>query len=228
MLSLSPLSNGPLAVLVDGPVAENSAGEWSETDDDDMRWTFVGLLNHTLLSMYHPDLAFHPAKKIFYSPATRDLRPRIVKGRSSSSRGRAFFGPHFARDDVNKVSYYKHYAADLRFRCWEGQWYLEINPTYHYTIDGKRDSLCDSEYLAGMKRLERNKAVGELVRAWADFLKRTDQPSLFSPPDDRIVFGNLATVLIDAAIDENVWIVDREPEQGSPEARLFADDGVGT
>ncbi|BCB89267.1 hypothetical protein Psuf_065800 [Phytohabitans suffuscus] len=44
------------------------------------------------------------------------------------------------KDDTTKVKYYRHYAAGLYYRRWSGRWYLEINPTYHFTIDGRRDS----------------------------------------------------------------------------------------
>jgi hypothetical protein len=227
VISLAPLTDGPLAVLADGPITETSTGEWAESEDDGTVWEFVSLLNFTLRSMHHPDLAFHRDKKIVYATATHDLSPRVIKGRSPRSRGRSFFAPHFARDDLNKVSYCKHYAADLRFRRWEGQWYLEINPTYHYTIDGKRDSLYDSDYLAGIKRLERNKAVVDLLKAWADFLKRNELPSLFDAADDRIVFGELVTVAVDSAIDEHVWIVDYKPEGEEPDAGLLEHDELG-
>jgi hypothetical protein len=105
------------------------------------------------------------------------------------------------------VRFCRHYAANLRFRYWDGNWYLEINPTYHFTIDGKRDSLFEQDYIAKVKRLEHNRAVLALVTAWADLLSSRQESTLLSPGDERIVFGKLATVTVDAVIDEKAWAV---------------------
>ena len=52
--------------------------------------------------------------------------------------------------------------------------------------------------------MERNSAVYQLVRAWADYLQGED--TLFTSRDERILFGSLLTVDADAAIDERAWI----------------------
>ena len=102
---------------------------------------------------------------------------------------------------------------------WAGQWFLEINPTYHFTIDGRRDSFYDAEYVARIKRMERNSAVYQLVRAWADYLQGED--TLFKSRDERIVFGGLLTVEADAAIDEKAWLPPPDPPAPAP-----ADSGL--
>lgn len=112
--------------------------------------------------------------KVVYYQASADLAKRKVRGRYKGSKGRAFFTPYHGRDDEIKVRYCRHYAVGLYFRQWAGQWYLEINPTYHFTIDGRRDSHYDSEYVSTIKRMERNSAVYHLVRAWADYLVGED------------------------------------------------------
>ncbi len=219
--SFCPLDSGPLSVLRTGPVEPIEVGRWAGSDEADVRRGFVALLNFTLRAIHHEELAWHHKKRIVYVPATDDLTTKKIKGRAPKSRGRAFFTAYTARDDVNKVRYCKHYAADLAFRRWDGQWFLEINPTYHYTIDGIRESLFEGEYLAGIKRLERNRAVLDLVRAWADFLKGREQGTLLRPSDDRIVFRELATVRIDARIDESVWIVAaQDSDDESPDGAL--------
>lgn len=128
-------------------------------------------------------------------------------------------GRYFGKDDTTKVSYCRHYAAALYFRCWSGRWFLEINPTYHFTIDGKRDSLYDSDYVKKIKRVERNGAVFQLVRAWADYLQGED--TLFASRDERITFGNLLTVEADAAIDEKAWIPPPDPTPDPTETDLL-------
>jgi len=205
--SMASLEDGPLAVLRDGPVEPCPTEEWSCTEDPDLYRRFVALSNFTLRAAHHRELVWHSAKQIVYYQATPNLSARKIKGRSKRSRGRGFFQPYFGKDDDTKVRYCRHYAAGLYFRRWEGRWYLEINPTYHFTIDGKRDSLYDAEYVKTIKLLERNSAVFALVRAWADFLRGQD--TLFASRDERILLGELAT--FDAAIDERAWIPPPEP-----------------
>jgi len=207
--SMCPLEDSPLAVLCDGPVTTHSTGDWSGTTNANLQRLFVALLNYTLRAARHHELVWHPKKKIVYYQASPDLSARKVKGRYKGSRGRGFFTPYFGKDDTTKVSYCRHYAVALYFRRWSDRWYLEINPTYHFTIDGRRDSLYDAEYVKKIKSMERNSAVFQLVRAWADYLRGED--TLFASRDERILFGDLLTVDADAAIDETAWIPAREP-----------------
>jgi len=207
--SFSSLQEGALSVLCDGPVTSTPTPQWADTYDSDQLRRFVALLNFTLRSAHHPALVWHPKKKIVYYQAPPDLSSRKVKGRYRGSKGRRFFNPYYGKDDTTKVKYCRHYAAGLYFRRWSDRWYLEINPTYHFTIDGRRDSLYDSEYVKKIKGMERNGAVYQLVRAWADYLQGED--TLFANRDERIIFGDLLTLDADAAIDERAWIPPPEP-----------------
>ena len=84
------------------------------------------------------------------------------------------------------MRYCRHYAAYLNFRQWEGEWYLEINPSYHFTRDGERESIFSSDQLAKIKRLERNAAVKGLMEHWALFLAQRQSDNLFDSGDRRI------------------------------------------
>ncbi len=217
--TMSSLEDGPLAVLCDGPVTSTPTREWSETQDSGRLRLFVSLLNFTLRSAHHADLVWHPGKKIVYYQAPPDRSSRKIRGRYRGSKGRRFFSPYYGKDDTTKIRYCPHYAAGLYFRRWSGPWFLEINPTYHFTIDGRRDSFYDSEYVKKIKSMERNSAVYQLVRAWADYLQGED--TLFTSRDERIVFGSLLTVDADAAIDERAWIPPPDPVAPDPGDRGF-------
>ncbi len=212
--TMSSLEDGPLALLCDGPVTSTPTREWSETQDSGRLRLFVSLLNFALRSAHHADLVWHPGKKIVYYQAPPDRSSRKIRGRYRGSKGRRFFNPYYGKDDTTKIRYCRHYAAGLYFRRWSGPWFLEINPTYHFTIDGRRDSFYDSEYVKKIKSMERNSAVYQLVRAWADYLQGED--TLFTSRDERIVFGSLLTVDADAAIDERAWIPPPDPSAPDP------------
>jgi Domain of unknown function (DUF4365) len=212
--TLASLDDGPLTVLCDGPVSSIPTGEWAFSPDEDVRRRFVALLNFTLRAAHHRELVWHSKKRVVYFQASSDLSKRKVRGRYKGSKGRAFFAPYHGRDDETRLRYCRHYAAELYFRQWSGQWYLEINPTYHFTIDGRRDSFYDAEYVAKIKRMERNSAVYQLVRAWADYLHGED--TLFQSRDERIMFSGLLSFDADAAIDEKAWLPPPDPPAPSP------------
>lgn len=205
--SFAPLT-GPLDPLCGGEPKSFPTAEWEESTDPDTRRRFVQLLNFTLRAMHYRDLRFHLKERYVYYAATSDLRPRKVK--LGKGAGRTVFQSY--RDKENKTSYCRHYAASLNFKEFDGQWYLEINPTYHFTRDGDRESRYAAEKLSGIKRLEHNAAVRGLVNHWATFLAQGGKQNLFGAADERIVFGHLATVTVDASIDELTWIVPKGTE----------------
>jgi hypothetical protein len=218
MYSFVPLT-GALSPLCKGTPQSFSTAEWEKSEDRDVRRRFVALLNFTLRAMHYQELRYHPDKHYVFHIASSDLRPRKVKVGKGS--GRTVF--EIYRDGENKVRYCRHYAAHLTFRPWEGKWYLEINPSYHFTRDGERESLFSSEQLAKIKRLERNAAVKGLVEHWALFLAQGQSDSLFGSGDRRIEFGPLATATVDASIDERAWIVPKELDIG--DMPLLFDEG---
>ncbi len=212
-------------MLCDGPVTSVPTAEWSDSQDEDVQRRFTALLNFTLRAAHYDELVWHLKKKVVYYQASSDLSKRKVRGRYRGSKGRAFFTPYHGKDDVTRVRFCRHYAAGLYFRRWAGQWFLEINPTYHFTIDGRRDSYYDAEYVAKIKRMERNNAVYQLVRAWADYLHGED--TLFKSRDERILFGSLLTVDTDAAIDEKAWLPPPDPPVPAPADSGPAGGSVG-
>jgi hypothetical protein len=182
--------------------------EWSESENPDVQRTFVALLNFTLRAMHHEELRFSRERGYVYHVATSNLSGKKVKGKTGS--GRTVFKVYRSQDELNKVKFCRHYAASLNFRRWEGEWYLEISPTYHFTRDGEKESLYAAEYTSRIKRLERNPAVRGLTVNWAEFLKQHQADTLFGPADRRIEFGELLSVTVDASIDEKAWILPKE------------------
>lgn len=219
LYSFMPLT-GALSPLCKGASASFATSEWEQSQDRDVRRSFVALLNFTIRAMHYQELRYHPERHYVFHVASSDLQPRRRKvGRGS---GRTVFEVY--RDAENKVRYCRHYAAHLNFRQWDSEWYLEINPTYHFTRDGERESIFSAEQLAKIKRLERNAAVKGQVEHWAQFLVQSQSDTLFGVGDRRIAFGQLATFTVDASIDERAWIVPKEAEAG--DMPLLIDEGA--
>ena len=68
--------------------------------------------------------------------------------------------------------FWRHSAANLRFRNYGANWYLEVIPRYHFTADGEQPF--DPERVGSLttkvKSMERNLHVLNQVLFWADSL----------------------------------------------------------
>lgn len=174
LLSVHDLSTHPWNKIVDpGTVEEFDASEWSESDDPQKRRDFVELLNQCLVEKLSPaHIRFHDAKGIFYFSATPKLTTRKIAYTSVKQRTeKEVFGKRFSKRNAEKVAYYRHSAFSGHFVSHEGTWFLEIEPTYRFTFDGKRGDRYGAERLTGIKRLERNPSVLGQIHMWVSVLE---------------------------------------------------------
>ncbi|WP_152648380.1 DUF4365 domain-containing protein [Streptacidiphilus anmyonensis] len=187
---------------VNGPTDATGFDEWS-SDPVRQRW-LVQLLNYALQRDVDSDCAWHAGRKIVYFRPTPNLKPRHIRG--ASGRQRLVFHPKFKKQAADEVSYCKHAALEWQFHFLDGDWYCALTPTFHYTRDGHRDSLYLSEYLTGIKRLDRNPAVHGQTQMWATYLRGED--GVLDPRDTILEFGDLVTLTTDRAIDDAAWLDD--------------------
>ena len=200
--SLSPLT-GALGPLCRTEPKSFPTSEWDESEDAETRRRFVQLLNFTLRAIHYRELKFHLDKHYVFHVASPNAEPRKLK--FGKGGGRTVFSIY--RDTENKITYCRHYAAYLTFKRFEDQWYLEINPTYHYTSDGEHDSYYSAEKLSKMKRWSAMRGLRvfhPLGRLATEGQKET---SCSRAVTNGSSFGQLATVTVDASIDERAWIV---------------------
>lgn len=223
IISFADLREPPLHVLCSGDVEEHDTAEWADCDDIDTQHRFMDLLTRTVQDA-HPDLRWHKERRHIHFTATRALAPRRV-GRRKGSRGRTVFGPHYAKAEPTRVSYYHHAALRLRFRRLAGTWYAQLEPDYCFTSDGYRESKFADSLLSGIKRLDRHPAVAGWTRMWANYLR--GESDLFSA-DGFVKFGDLATVTVPRGIDDKWWgsapveVATDDDERGDPKQELEA------
>jgi Domain of unknown function (DUF4365) len=216
IMSFASLREPPLSVLCDGDVEEHETSEWADSDDLDMQYRFMDLLRHTVTDSY-ADLRWHKERSHVHFRATPDLKARKA-GRGPGVLGRTVFGPHYAKSEPEKVSYYHHAALQLRFRRFDGRWYCQLEPDYCFTSDGYAESRLADKLLAGIKRLDRHPAVAGWTRAWTNHFRAEGG-------SERLIgFGPLATVTVDRGIDDRWWgpapvelTPDEEPDQAEAE-----------
>jgi hypothetical protein len=211
VFSFRQLGDAPLAPLVDGPIRSTSTRELAASKSDDARRLLVQVLNRTVEDAHAGQLRWHGKHNYLYFRATDDLSPLTIK--VDGGYGRTVFSAYPSRRDPSRVAYYRHYALERQFLQLDGAWYLELNPTYHFTWNGHNDSRWAPGYLAGIKRIEGHPAVRRLTTFWAGYLRGPGKPSLFDqPPDTRLRFGGLAEFPVDRGIDDAAW---RPPDTSS-------------
>ena len=176
LFSFRRTDDEPFSSIVDGRAEAIDTSEWSEAKSTDIYRNFVRLLNQTLAESLHQELRRHPKRHYLYFRATQDLSPRILST-GKSKRGRTVFNSYPDHRDPDSVKNFRHHALDHQFVRFDEAWYLELNPTYHYTTDGYRDLPWGSELVKEMKRREKNSAVrpvgwyvGQLPRRYRQLL----------------------------------------------------------
>ncbi len=223
ILSFCNLRRPEWAGLCDqGTVEDFACEEWSQTDDEDRRREFVDLLKQTLRAMVRDDLNYHGKFRFFYFRPTHNLKAREVTYQSLVKvTDRTVFKAYKAED--GNVKYYRHSAFEGRFHRFDGQWYLEITPTYHFTSDGFHPSRSDEDLRKGIKQTEGHEAVRGQVIMWAAFLMpRLD---LFdSVPYPFLGFGDLVRFQADRGIDDAGWDSARSPTRNEENGEAATPD----
>ena len=199
VISFGDLRSGPLRVLCDGGVEHHDTADWADSDDQDRVHHFADLLRRTLLADRRDDLQWHQARHHLHFRATRNLKPRVV-GRGHGGLGRTVFGPHYAKAEPERVSYYHHAALKPRFRRIDGRWFCLLGVDYCFTHDGRNESSFADSLVAGIKRMERHPAVVGWTRMWERYL----QPDLLTAYS-MLTFGKLLTFEVSGGIDDAWW-----------------------
>lgn len=189
--------------------------EWSASDDPDRRREFVRLLNHCLRGFTRAlDLCYHRELDCFYFPSPPDLKPRSVTYRSlQQSASREVFAVYHKKSEPEAVSHFRHAAFSGSFQRFGHEWYLQITPTYVYTVDGHRLSRFQGDLLAGIKRFDRNAAVVGQVVMWGEYL--TPAAGLFRGKYPYLTLGKPEKFQVNRTINDDAWASQESTEQKS-------------
>jgi nucleoside phosphorylase len=204
ILSFHDLRQHPWKTICD-QVRSFDAREWSESDDPDRRRDFVRLLNHCLRAFTRSlDLHYNRELDCYYFPATLDLRPGSLTYRSlQQNASRDVFAVYYRKNQPDVVSHFRHSAFGGFFQQFGREWYLQITPTYLYTVDGQRISRFQGELLSGIKRFDRNAAVLGQIVMWGDFL--APEAQLFAEGYPYLRFGKLERFQVNREINDDAW-----------------------
>lgn len=223
IVAFHDLTEKPWSLVCEDGTAESfDSSEWADSPDVDRSRQFVQLLNQTLRSQLSPNVRYWPnedcyayvghldegKKRLSYPSLQRQSPLSVVsKFRKTTSDGRVF-------------EWLRHLGFRGQFRRFDGQWYLEITPTYRFTWDGNWLYRFHNDALKGIKRLEGNRAVLSAVLFWANYLN--PQNDLFATKDHPLTFGNLLGFDLEVGINDQQWSA-RDPNP-PPDGTLNIED----
>jgi hypothetical protein len=217
LFSFTDPSEGLLARLVDsGTVEQHDTSEWAASDDEEKRRVFVELLNNSLTAdLGSLGVRFHRDDRVFAFKGTPDRVPRIYTFQNVHRESSITVVQQYVSrsKDGREFPYLRHTAFRGRFRRLERAWFLEVTPTYRFTTDGIRKYRFHEDRLAGIKRIEGNRAVLSQVLLWNDALQ--GRPTLFSKGVRLLRFGSCVTLHLDRGIPDADW---------TPVARISGDE----
>ncbi|WP_170145699.1 DUF4365 domain-containing protein [Rhodoplanes elegans] len=187
--------------------------QWSESDGEVTRRHFVELLNRTLSEMVREPLAYWRGGRYLFWKLDKGKRTRSYAYRSFQKQTSRDVVKAYTRKGDERPSYFRHDAFHANFVRISGDWYLAIEPTYHFTSDGYHEFRYASDRMSGIKRLETNQSVRGHIGMWTAFLVR--QPDLLRK--DLLVFSALPALALPFGVPDDLW---RENEEDEEKTRM--------
>ena len=223
--SIHDLRQLPWSEVCDiGTVERFDGDEWGQSDDPVRLNEFAELLYACLSQRTGRDLRYAARDKLFIARPTNNLQPRRLRSVGRRKSGRIIFRSYESKKTAGQIGFCKHWAFGAHFQRYDGRWFLEINPTYHYTLDGYRQSRFAGDYLSNAKRQERNDAVRGQVQMWANYLCGGND--LFADCYEHLEFGELLAFALPVGLDDDQWLARvrkaSEPDEPENEGQLFA------
>jgi hypothetical protein len=193
-------------LIARGRYEEFSAKDWADSNHIDKERDFVRLLNEALAEfLASRDLMRVRFKRdsvhYYFLPDGKGIERTVTWGESNTPRN--VVQSVTAKSDPSRILCYRHHALIPHFAKYGRQWFLIVEPTYYFTTDGRNAYLLREDYLAGMKRLERNLAVRNNVRFWIHWLTHQD---LVSPRKENLIFGGPEVFASDYGINDSDWL----------------------
>ncbi len=128
------------------------------------------LTRRRLLSAHHRRIAWHREKHLAYFRLTAPPEEwKAVLYPWAGPPGRTVVSPQEAKTREGHTGY-RHDAASIVVRRLDGQWYVQVRPTYLFTWDGVQISGHSDSALGTIKRIETHPAVSQALRMWAHLL----------------------------------------------------------
>lgn len=211
--TFNDLNQHPWNLFVAKEVSLFKTTIWAKSNELSITNNFIQLLNNTFESFLHQRNIIHKVieKKInlfYFRPRLdNDERPyskKINYNRFGRKSHQSVCERYARKSDPSTISFYRHLALEHKFCRYDGQWYLEITPTYYFTHDGFKMHYYYESKLKGKKALDKATAVFSETVFWAWFIGQESGKLFgFSPI---LKFGQLWQSDLNAGLDDEVWL----------------------
>jgi hypothetical protein len=184
--------------------------EWAESDDPNRQRQFVRLLNNSLTERLKEwNVRRRKDDDTYYFAMARAFRPRRVDFSGSIAEQ---FRTVVQKYTSGRTSYIRHLAFSGYFKKMDGVWYLEITPSYIFTMDGFKASRYEADLLSGIKQIEHNDAVLVQVHLWTDILTR--KADLVHQDYPFLRFSELLSFELPYGINDKEWLSQEDLDVG--------------
>jgi hypothetical protein len=231
ILTVHELDEHPWREVCDVGGAESfDAAEWFESEDRDQYNDCVNLLRRCLRELL-ADLRidFDRKSHVHYFRVRQNRKPRKVSFRNRRQMSERTVVKPYAKKD-GTTAYHRHAGFSAEFRRFDGRWYLEVVPTYHFTRDGREPYAWYEERLKGIKRLEKNEQVESQLRliAWLLTAEDRDRERLFpSGPYPFLAFDPPLEFELPVGVPDEAWLPSRTAEVEDEDPLPLFDWGAG-
>lgn len=201
--SFLDLTKPPLSSLIEpGTVESNSSNDWALTEDPDLKYKFVQLLNICLTQFcFDQRITFERENKIHYFIWDSKTESRKVRAKSLQNTGVQTVADWHPSKRNEGDGYFRHKAFFSNFVRLGNRWFLEVTPTYYFTSDGKTEYWNSEALLAGIKRLDRHAAVRGNFLLWRSIFTEHDLTKRYN----RIAFHPPLEFELNTGIDDDAW-----------------------
>lgn len=209
----------PFRRLIDeGTIEPLAPSDYYEIDADHER-IFKSLLRFTLQQKLHKHNVMwqHHEGKFIFLPHKAHQNKRSERWVGQKASSRMVFERKFKTAKKDEVLSTRHFAFSVDFlRLGEG-WFVALTPDWFFSYgDEYRRSFYGDKPLAGLKRMEKNRAVYDQFRFLASWLEDIDTEDLFSEEVGKtpsVSFASPLKLFGGRALDEQLW----EPLHAPPE-----------
>ncbi|WP_244602746.1 DUF4365 domain-containing protein [Mesorhizobium delmotii] len=179
-------------------------------EDIDERNAFAHLLRRTLSHQFQKDLGWDKDRGQFYFKALAANTSRTFSYKSSKVKASSdVVNVAKQKSNPERIAFVRHHAFIPRFEKLLDEWFLVVNPNYHFTTNGFQPHSYPAELLAGKKRLDNSASLRGQVILWHRFLTLGDEDarSLFveAVEEARLRFGTPPEVHLEMRVPEDVW-----------------------
>lgn len=198
-----------------GAIDQIETAEWFRSYGEATKRLFVRLLNLCLTERMGDRMSFHRDKRYLYFRADRHRGiQRTIDYQSFSRQAkRKIVSGHGNARTGTGPSYYRHAAFFPHFMEIQDEWYLAIEPTYHFTRDGFSESAFSDKLLSTIKRFETNSNVRGHIGLWRAVL--TEQGDMFRKEYPFLSFEGVPSLTHAYGVPDELWMTREDDEERS-------------